>query len=443
MRALLRASIVAVILNLATVGVAAFAAEGTSITLQFWHSMGGAKGKLLSEIVEGFNSSSENRGKILVRAQYVGTYDEGLNKLRTALLGGKGPHIVQITDIGQRVLIDSGAILPLQDFIDKDPQFPLDKILPPIRHYYEFKGRLYSLPFATSNPILYYNKDLFDGAGISHPPRTFAELEEVARQLTQPARRTFGLTWPLNSWFFEEFMAKQGTVLVNPDNGRGARAREANFLAPEAIRFVSLWAKMVREGSFANVGRGWDPAEQNFLAGRAAMLITSTSDIFEVNKEANFKLGTAPIPGSGGSEVGGTIVGGNSLWILKDKPESERQAAYAFIKYMASPPAQENWHTHTGYFPIRSDVIDSLKARGFYEKFPVAWTAIEQLRASPDTPATRGALMGVFPEVREHVATAIEEVLAGRYDVETALKRAKARTDFSLMRYNGGKSDQE
>jgi hypothetical protein len=49
--------------------------------------------------------------------------------------------------------------------------------------------------------------------------------------------------------------------------------------------------------------------------------------------------------------------------------------------------------------------------------------------------------MGVFPEAREHIATAIEEVLAGRTDVLTALRKAKAKTDFSLMRYNRGKSD--
>src|SRR5262249_40940531 len=151
----------------------------------------------------------------------------------------------------------------------------------------------------------------------------------------------------------------------------------------------------VQDGVFANVGRGWDPAEQNFIAGRAAMLITSTSDIFEVLKEAPFKLGTAPIPARSLSDRGGTIIGGNSLWILNNKPQAEQQAAYRFIKFMASPSIQEKWHSNTGYFPIRADVIDSLKKRGFYDKFPVAWTAIEQMRASPDMDATRGALMGV------------------------------------------------
>jgi sn-glycerol 3-phosphate transport system substrate-binding protein len=411
------------------------------MVLQFWHSMGGKKRTLLQSIVKDFNSLPENKGKVEVRPQYIGSYEEGLNKLRTALIGGGGPHIVQITDIGQRVMVDSHAVTPLQDFIDQDPGFPIKLILPPIRHYYEIKGRLYSLPFATSNPILYYNVEAFKQAGIKRPPSTFAELEAVSKKLTRPATRTVGITWPINSWFFEQFLARQGANFVNPRNGRDGRATEANYTCPEAVAFVSMWARMAKNGTFSNVGRGWDPPEQNFIAGRTAMFITSTSDILEVLKEVPFKLGTAPIPTRDPSVRGGTIIGGNSLWILNNKPQAEQKAAYRFIKFMASAPVQEKWHTNTGYFPIRSDVIDSLKKKGFYDKYPVAWTAIEQLRASPDMDATRGALIGVFPEAREHIATAIEEILSGQSDVQAALKSAKEKTDFSLMRYNRGKSD--
>ena len=405
------------------------------INLQFWHSMGGEKGKLLSEIAEGFNK--ENEGKIRIRLQYVGGYEETLNKLRTALLSKTEPHIIQITDIGTKVMIDSMAITPLQDFIDKDPSFPIDKIFQPIRHYYESNGRMNSLPFATSNPILFYNADAFAKAGIKEPPRTFEELEEIAEKLTDRSKKIVGITWPLNSWFFEEFSALQGATFVNPDNGRNGLAKTANFLSPEGIRFVSLWDRMVKKGIFANVGRGWDPAEQNFLAGRAMMMITSTSETIEVSKQVPFKLGTAPIPGKGNN--GGTIIGGNSLWLLKNKPDDQKKAAYEFLKYMAGAPAQEKWHSNTGYFPIRGDVIEILRAKGFYEKYPGALTAIDQMRTSPLAFPTQGGFMSVFPEVREHINTAIEEVLAGQATVEQALTKASSKTNYSLMRSNRGK----
>ena len=402
----------------------------------FWHSMTGEKGRHLSSIVDDFNRSQSGKQGVQIQVvpQFVGSYDDGLNKLRTAVIAGRPPQVMQITDVGTALMIDSNAIVPLQTFIDQDPDFPLKELLPAIRRYYEVKGVLYSLPFATSNPILYYNADMFKAAGLERPPTTFTELEAYAERLTDKTRKIYGLTWPLHSWLLEEFMAKQGAPLIIPDNGRLGPASEANYLSSESRTIIDLWARMVRNGTFANLGRGWDAPSQNFLAARAAMFITSTSDIFEVFKNAPFKLGTAAIPTGLVNNKGGTVVGGNSLWIMKSKNRDTEKATYAFVKFMASPEVQKKWHSVTGYFPIRNDVIESLKAEGFYERFPVAWTAIEQVRSSPEIIATQGALTPVFQLMREHMMTAIEEILTGHSDFDSAMKKAKAKTDFALAR---------
>lgn len=414
-------------------------AFGAPVKIQFWHSMSGPKGQLIHTIVEAFNKA--NADKYVVESQFIGTYEEGLNKLRTSLMAKRGPHVVQITDIGTQVMIDTNATVPLQTFLDKDPTFPAKEILPQIRRYYEVGGKLYSLPFATSNPILYYNVDAVKKAGVELP-KTFAELETVAKKLTDKTTKTTGLTMPLHSWFFEQFLAIQGQLLVNAENGRKGRATEAFFTSPAAIEFVELWAKLVKDGTLANVGRGWDPAVSNFLAGRAAMLITSTSDVFEISKKATFKVMTAPLPTKDGKVVGGTMVGGNSLWILKDKPEAEQEGAYQLVKHMASMESQRTWHTGTGYFPIRADLIAALEKEGFYKKNPGAKTAIDQLRASLDVPATKGALIGAFSEVRVHVDSAIEKVLSGNADAKTALAAAKKQSDEAMARYNKGRQSE-
>jgi len=423
-------------LRAAALLILASRAAAAPLTLQFWHSMSGAKGELLSAIVSRYNETSSDAGKVRVELQFVGSYEEGLNKLRTALLAGRGPHLVQITDIGTQVMADSGAVVPLQDFIDRDPSFPIAKILRPIRRYYEIGGRLASLPFATSGPILYYNADAFEKAGIKTPPRTFAELEDDARRLTSAADKTTGVTWPLHSWFFEQLLARQGAVLADRDNGRSGRATAVDLTSPAARLAVAFWVRMVREGVFANVGRGWEPAEQNFLAGRSAMLLTSTSDVFEVQKKAAFRVRTAPLPARDARTPGGVVLGGNSIWILKDKPAEELEAAYRFLKFMASKESQRAWHVGTGYFPIRGDVIDELEREGFYAKYPAAKTAIDQLRATPDLPATRGALLGVFSETREYVESALELVLAGYRGPDEALEWAQSRTNDAIARYN-------
>jgi sn-glycerol 3-phosphate transport system substrate-binding protein len=414
-----------------------FTANAAEITLQFWHSMSGDKSKLVNQMVDAFNEAPEHKGKIRVQQQFVGTYEEGLNKTRTALMANQGPHVVQITDIGTKVMVDTKAVEPLQNFIDKDPSFPSKELLPQLRRYYEINGKLYSLPFASSNPIVFYNVDAFQKAGIKNPPRTFDELTEYSRKLTNKAAKTTGATWPLHSWFFEEYLALQGKTLVGNDNGRKEKATVANFTSPEALAFVELWSNMVKEGIFSNVGRGWDPSEQAFMAGRSAMLITSTSDVYEVVSKSPFKVMTAPLPVKDPKVKGGTIVGGNSLWILKNKPDVEKQAAYEFVKWMASKPMQRLWHVNTGYFPIRSDLIADLEKEGYYAKNPAIKTAITQLRASPDLAATNGALLGVFPELRESVESAIERVLTADEDPKVALARAKDQTEKALARYNG------
>lgn len=407
---------------------------GAELKLLFWHSMSGDKGKLVNTLVENFNKLPENAGKLKVEPQFVGTYPEALNKLRTALLAKRGPQIIQIFDIGTKLMIDSGAVVPLGDFAAKDSTFPTAEILPEIRRYYEVAGKLYSLPFATSNPIVYYNTDALKKAGVK-PPATFAELRTAAQKLTSADKKITGITWPLHGWFFEQFMAVQGKDLVNQGNGRQGTVTEALYTQPEAVAIVELWQDLVKQGQFANVGRGWEPAEQNFLAGRSAMLITSTSDVFEVIRKAPFPVGTAPIPRQDPKIPGGTVVGGNSLWIMKAKPEEEN-GSYAFLKFMASADNQKYWHTNTGYFPIRKDVIATLEKEGFYKKYPAAKTAIDQLRGSAPITATQGALMGVFQEAREHVENAIEQVLGGKSTAAQALGEAKQKTDAALQRYN-------
>lgn len=414
---------------------------GGATRIQFWHSMAGEKGEALRRIIERFNRLPENVGRRRVEAQFIGSYEEGLAKLRTALMGGKGPHVAQVNEISTRLMIDSGVITPLEDFIRDDPGFPRAGLLPQVARYYEVGGKLYSLPFAASAPILYCNANLFAKTGIRSPPATWEGLETDARLLSSP-RGVTGVTWPVYGWFFEEFLALEGVPLADHDNGRSARATRVNYSDPAGVGLLSLWARMAREGTFANVGRSWAAAEQSFLSGRSAMLITSSSDVFEILKEASFRVVTAPVPVERRPDAaapGGVIIGGNSLWILNRRPLSEQRDAYRFIRYMASREVQKEWHQNTGYLPIRRDVIDDLRKEGFYLKYPADWTAIRQLMVSPDMPATRGALMGAFPEAREQEASAIEEAISGQSDAGTALRRAAAETEQSLRRYNRGK----
>ena len=140
-------------------------AEGASIT--FWHSMGGVNGEALEYLVNKFNS--ENTMGIRVEAQYQGEYDDAINKLKSAQIGNMGADLVQIYDIGTRFMIDSGWVVPMQELIDADG-WDKTQIEPNIAAYYTVGDTLYSMPFNSSTPLLYYNKDMFEKAGIMQAP---------------------------------------------------------------------------------------------------------------------------------------------------------------------------------------------------------------------------------------------------------------------------------
>jgi sn-glycerol 3-phosphate transport system substrate-binding protein len=150
-----------------------------------------------------FNAS---QSRYEVKSQYVGSYDDGINKLLAALRAGRGyPHVIQVYDIGARIMADSGAVVPLED-LARQKGFNLDSLVPQPRNYYTVEGKLYGLPFNSSNPLLYFNMAAFQEVGLAFKPTwSLKDLEEAARKLTKKdaSGKTvrYGLSIPIDSWF--------------------------------------------------------------------------------------------------------------------------------------------------------------------------------------------------------------------------------------------------
>jgi sn-glycerol 3-phosphate transport system substrate-binding protein len=288
--------------------------------------------------------TSSQDPNIKVIAQFQGNYDEELNKLRTAQQSKSGPDIVQVYDIGTRFMVDSGWAVPVQKFIDEE-KYDISKLEPNLLAYYTVENKLYSMPFNSSTPILYYNKTAFKDAGLNPdtPPKNFEEIEQYGKKLLKKDASgkvtQYGYSMAIYGWFFEQFMAKQGALYANNGNGRDARATAVVFNDEAGQNIVNWWKKLVDEGVAGNFGRGYDDTLNAFTAGRTAMFIASTASLKQVldgvgNK---FEVGTGFLPALNDSKDGGVIIGGASLWILNTRSEEYQKAAWEFIKYMVSP----------------------------------------------------------------------------------------------------------
>jgi len=411
--------------------------------IAFWHSMGGdIGGKAIPQLATDFNLSQQ---KCYVTPTYQGSYDDSLNKLKAGLQSKDIPAVVQVFDIGTRLMIDLGVATPVQDFIDAEG-YDISDLETNVLAYYTVEDKLWSMPFNTSNPMLYYNKDMFRAAGLDpeKPPRTWDEFAEAARKLTQrdaDGKVTIpGATFAIYGWFFEQFNAVSAGYYADNENGRAAPATAAAFNSPEGVAILEWWKGLYDEGVMGNLGRKTVDVRNAFMAQQTGMIIESTATLRGMidTAEGKFEIGTAflPRPNEEAYEKSGTIIGGASVWILKDRPAEEQACAWEFIKFLAAPPQQAYWHTMSGYYPIRKAAYDESLDQEWRAKYPQFQTAIDQLHIAPNNRYTQGGLIGVFPAARQTIEGAIEEVLAGKATPQEALDNAAASVTAAIEEYN-------
>jgi sn-glycerol 3-phosphate transport system substrate-binding protein len=409
-----------------------------TVAVPFWHAMSGKKALLLSELVEEFESDSQR--DVTIELSPKGSYKDTMMSAIAAAKRSDPPAITQIYEIGTKQAIDSGAFVPIEDHIPGDV-VDLDALLEPVVNYYISEGKLYSMPFNSSNPILMYNADAFRRAGVdpTRPPETFDAVRDVSSKLVESGVTDYGITFANYSWFVEQWFAEQNTPLVNNRNGRDGTVTESFLDGEVARRIFEWWVGLERDGLYVNPGieaRG--EAADLFCSGEAAMLIGSTSSLAGIEEraaEAGFEMATGlfPVP----DRRTGVLVGGGSLWLGGDIPRSRRDAAAEFIGWLSRPAQQARWHRETGYLPVHQGAIATLRADGWFDDNPQFKTAFEQLQDTQQTVATGGARIGPFDTVRTMISDAYEEMSSGE-DVDTALARLTSRVDGQLDAYGGG-----
>jgi sn-glycerol 3-phosphate transport system substrate-binding protein len=432
----------AVVLALSACAPSATPTPTGPVKFTFWHAMGGTNGDAVNEIMKRFNDSQK---ACLGEAVFQGTYDDELNKIKAGLQSKDVPAGAQMFDLATQVMVDLGVVTPVQDFIDKD-KYDVKDLEANVLAYYSVNGKLYSMPFNTSNPILYYNKDAFKAAGLDpeKPPRTFADVTDYAKKLTKKGAdgkvSMYGYSMAIYGWFFEQLLAASGGLYLDNGNGRQARATKATFNSPEGVKIMTWWKEGFDGGVFGNYGRTTADTQKAFDAQQTAMIIESTAGLRARLDAAKgkFELGTGflPRPDEASYTKSGTIIGGASAWILKDRPDAEQKCAWEFIKFDASPDIQAFWHTATGYYPTSKKSYDVQLDKDWVAKYPQFKTAVDQLHNSPNIPQTQGAFSGIMPGARARVENTIEEVLGGKAAPQASLDNAATDVTKLITDYN-------
>lgn len=409
------------------------ASEVDKTTISFWHSMGGVNGQAIDTLVQKFND--ENEYGITVEAEYQGSYDDALNKLKSAQIGNMGADLVQVYEIGTRFMIESGWIVPMQSMVNAD-EYDTSVLESNLAAYYTINDMLYSMPFNSSTPLMYYNKDMFDAAGITEIPDSLESIAQIGDKLLDSGAQEV-MSLGIYGWFFEQFIGKQGLEYANNGNGRTEAATAVAFDENgAAANILNEWKNLYDLGYAPNVGKGGDAGLADFSAGKSAITLGSTASLKQILQDVDgkFEVGTAYFPKVKSTDEGGVSIGGASLWALDNNDPKKLRATWEFVKFLISPESQAFWNAETGYFPVNVDAHDEDVFNENIEKYPQFETAIDQLHDS--APQYAGALLSVFSEARAIVESEIESMLNGNETVDEAVDSMASQINDAIEEYN-------
>ncbi|SEN51531.1 carbohydrate ABC transporter substrate-binding protein, CUT1 family [Pseudorhodobacter antarcticus] len=408
--------------------------------ISWWHAMSGANSEVVEKVTGMFN---ESQSEFKVMPVFKGTYPETLNAGIAAFRAGQAPDIIQVFDVGTGVMMGAqGAIKPVAEVLTENG-FAFDKsaYLPGIVGYYSSpEGEMLSFPYNSSSPVLYYNKDIFEKAGldVDNPPKTWAEVWAAARTIKSSGAATCGYTSTWLTWIHTENFAAWNNVSWASNQNGLAGVPELAIDGPLFVKHFQELADLAKEGVFVYGGRTSE-AKQNFTSGECGILTESSGGLGDVIKSGmNYGIGQLPYDDTSAGAPQNTTPGGASLWVMGGKSDETYKGVAAFFNFLSQTEVQQFLHEQSGYLPATMAAYEATKASGFYEKNPAREVPISQMMGKPPTENSKGVRAPNLPQLRDIQNEEYEKMLAGEQTAEEAMKAAATRGNAAIKEASGG-----
>jgi sn-glycerol 3-phosphate transport system substrate-binding protein len=424
------------VLTLALSGAVLPVQAATEIT--WWHAMNQDLGRKVDEIAADFNASQD---EYVIKPEYRGNYNDTMTAAIAAYRAGKAPDIVQIFEVGTATMMSAkGAIVPVYQLMQEHgTDFDPSVYLPAVTGYYtDTEGNMLSLPFNSSTPVLYVNRDELDAAGVDEIPRTWQEMDTALTKLVDSGATQCGMTATWLSWTqMENFSALHDIPFASEENGFAGLDTRLQFNHTAVVDHLKRLAEWQKDGRFRYGGRFSD-ALPLFYSGECAMVFASSASLAGIRSNAkDFDFAVAPMPYDAElvDKPHNSIIGGASLWVMNGKSDEVYDGIAKFFQYLSSPEVQADWHQFSGYLPITEAAHELTKQQGYYDEHPKSEVAIKQLTASQPTSNSKGLRLGNMSQIRNIIYEEMENVFNGQQSVQQALDRAVERGNELLARF--------
>jgi sn-glycerol 3-phosphate transport system substrate-binding protein len=418
------------------------------VEIAFWHGLTVDNEDAIQRLTDGYNAS---QSRVLVSSENQGGYLETIDKFFQSTVDDR-PALVMFPDYTTQQVIDSGTVIPTAACVAA-AGFDTSIFQQSTIAAYSTAGVQWGMPFNVSNPVLYYNRNMFEAAGLDpdRPPQSLDELRQYSQQLVDSGAASYGLAIESGSgsgggWYLEQWFANMGQLYADNGNGRLAPATRVLYDGPAGVQLLTYVQSLINDGLAAYVGDNAGGADQLLKladsSAPAAMALGSSAFLGTVMSTLAGGLvpdlgpediGVGPMPGPVAPPT--ALVGGAAVYVTEGKSDLQAAAAWDFMQYMVSPQVQAQFASDTGYVPVRDDALDIEPAASLYRDDPRFRVAYDQLVKTTDSPASLGPILGPQREIRSITANAVAEIFNGG-DVQSSLTSAAEQSNALLANYN-------
>ncbi len=386
------------------------------LELSFWHYWDGANGEVLQGLIDEYEAANPN---VTIEAEFVPGSDLG-SKLQTAIVGSETPDMAIADLVLMPRLTKSGALVPMDDYIAGSSIDLSDFFQGPLV-YGEYNNRRYSLPVSASNLGLFWNKELFEQAGLDPdtPPTTWSELVSMAKTIKEETgvwgMELFTEGGEGTSWQWQVYLWGAGGDVLS------SRLSQPAFDSAAGERALRFWVDLVHEHEVSTIAP-WGL----FGRGEAAMVMDGSWMTQFFPMQVDFELGSGQFPHPANNEAA-TNMGGEQIFIF-ESTDAKQQAAFDFIEWFTSTEAQVEWDKGTGFMPIRASVADSSEYLSWVEsERPLLKPFVESMEYANPRPPVES-----YSQVSDVLAEHIVEALHERMTPGEALSMAASEVDTIL-----------
>lgn len=341
------------------------------IQIDLWYSGGKTAVNVFQDIVDEFNASQDTyEVETTTQADYTETYE----KLQAGIAGDNAPDMALLDTDKSRNLSEKDLVADINEYVEADDEFDKDDY---ISVFYDQgvdeDGKLFALPAYGTTQVLYYNKQIFEDAGIDPTTiTTWQDLAEAAEKMT---------TDSVVGW--EPMWGYANLVDAALSNGASLLSEDGKTCLINSKEWVDVWEsfrKWIHDDKIMKVnsgGQGWEywyTTIDDVLQNKAGGYTGSSGD--QADLDFNI-VGAMEQPGFNDNPSAPTA-DALQLVMLQNSSDEEKQGVYEFMKYFSSPENQAKWSMETGYVAVRESTQDVEEFKQYAEENPQALVPLQQ-----------------------------------------------------------------